>query len=315
MALDMSTSTVLSLRPTAPVIRGRVHAFPDLMKRPSLRPHCCLLFLVCALATTAAPADPVSAVQLLRTSGCGGTLPALPALRGNGKLDRAAALWAAGQSLVAAAADAGYSAQAATGLRLSGPDDSILSAMRRTQCHAIADRSLRDVGSYRRGTETWMVMASAEPGNLQSSSSAAALPSASAHVLQLVNEVRANGTRCGGKSFGPAPPLQRSGTLDSVASQHAVDMARHDYFEHVDLSGRSPADRVRASGYRGILVGENIAYGPASADEAVTGWLQSTGHCENIMDPRFVEMGLAVAPGHGAKRGMYWDQVLTEPAK
>ncbi len=141
-------------------------------------------------------------------------------------------------------------------------------------------------------------------------------PSTSAaHVLQLVNEVRANGARCGAKSFGPAPPLQPSGTLDSVASQHAVDMARHDYFEHLDRSGRSPADRVRATGYREILVGENIAYGPASADEAVAGWLHSTGHCENIMDPRFVEMGIAVAPGQGVKHGLYWDQVLTEPAK
>ena len=36
------------------------------------------------------------------------------------------------------------------------------------------------------------------------------------------------------------------------------------------------------------------------------------GHCENIMDPRFAEMGIALAPGH-AKHGLYWVQVLAEP--
>ncbi len=67
---------------------------------------------------------------------------------------------------------------------------------------------------------------------------------------------------------------------------------------------------MRATGYRDTLVGENIAYGPTSADEVVAGWLHSPGHCENIMDPRFVEMGLALAPGQGSRRGLYWDQEL-----
>ena len=90
-------------------------------------------------------------------------------------------------------------------------------------------------------------------------------------------------------------------------------MALHDYFEHQDLSGRSPADRVRAIGYRETLVGENIAYGPQSADEVVQGWLDSPGHCENIMDPRFSEMGLAFAAGQASRRGLYWVQLLAAP--
>jgi hypothetical protein len=31
---------------------------------------------------------------------------------------------------------------------------------------------------------------------------------------------------------------------------HATDMAQHNYFEHEDLAGRSPADRVRRDGHR-----------------------------------------------------------------
>jgi uncharacterized protein YkwD len=89
-------------------------------------------------------------------------------------------------------------------------------------------------------------------------------------------------------------------------------MAEHNYFEHEDLKGRSPVDRVRAVGYQEKLVGENIAYGPKSAEEVVQGWLDSPGHCENIMDSRFAEMGIAYAAGQ-AKRGLYWVQLLAAP--
>src|SRR5260221_1933037 len=89
-------------------------------------------------------------------------------------------------------------------------------------------------------------------------------------------------------------------------------MARHNYFEHEDLTGRSPADRVRAVGYQEKLVGENIAYGPKTADEVVQGWLDSPAHCENIMDPRFAEMGIAYAAGRAFQRGRLWVQGLAD---
>ena len=132
-------------------------------------------------------------------------------------------------------------------------------------------------------------------------------------ALQLVNEVRARGTRCGERAFAPAPPVITSGTLATVAFGHAVDMAKHNYFEHQDLAGHSPADRVRAVGYKEKLVGENIAYGPKTLEEVVQGWLDSPGHCENIMDSRFTEMGIAYAAGHGSRRGLYWVQLLAVP--
>jgi uncharacterized protein YkwD len=132
-------------------------------------------------------------------------------------------------------------------------------------------------------------------------------------ALALVNEARARGARCGTRTFSPAPPLALSGTLGTVAYGHAADMAAHHYFEHADLAGQTPADRVRATGYREKLVGENIAYGPQTVDEAVQGWLHSPDHCENLMDPRFAEMGLAFAAGRGSQHGLYWVQVLAEP--
>ena len=288
------------------------------MKR-FLHPFGCFLLLICIFCGPQSWADPISALQLLRVSGCAGVLPALQPLQHNVRLDRAAALWSAGGSLLTAAERSGYQAGSAVGLRLRGPDDAIMRTLRRTRCRAVALQSLRDIGVYRNGAQYWVVIASktVAPAQPQSQSLAVASQTSkvASRVLEEVNTVRARGTRCGDRSFGPAPPLQLSGTLYSAASAHVVDMAQHDYFEHVDLSGQSPADRVRATGYRYTLVGENIAYGPATADEVVAGWLHSPGHCENIMDPRFVEMGLAYAPGQGSRRGLYWDQELAAPAK
>lgn len=298
------------------------------LKYLSLRALGSLALLALGMSAATSWADPMAAVQLLRISGCGGIMPAIQPLQHNWQLDRAAQSWAAGGSAAAAAGRSGYQARTTVGLRLSGPDDAILQSLRRTRCQMLADQSLRDVGVYRRGPQTWLLIASPDASSIATSLEApartygyATAPSPSrlapqaTQVLNLVNAVRARGTRCGDKSFGSAPPLQLSATLDGVAAEHASDMARHDYFEHVDLGGHSPADRLRASGYRERLVGENIAYGPASADEVVAGWLHSPGHCENIMDPRFVDMGLAFAAGQGARRGLYWDQELAAPAR
>ena len=270
----------------------------------------CLLLLSAGLsANPAARADAVSAVQLLREGGCGGILPPARPLHHNALLDRAAELWAgAGISPAEAAKRSGYDAEATSGLHVSGPDSSIVQLLRRSSCRTVTDQGMHDIGVYTRGSNTWLVLASAYvvPASSQA-------PLLATRALQLVNEARARGTRCGERSFAPAPPVKLSGTLAGVALGHAADMAQHNYFEHEDRAGHSPADRVRAVGYQEKLVGENIAYGPKSADEVVQGWLDSPGHCENIMDPRFAEMGIAYAAGRASKRGLYWVQLLADP--
>ncbi len=132
-------------------------------------------------------------------------------------------------------------------------------------------------------------------------------------ALNLVNEARAQGHRCGKRFWPRAEPVRISATLSEIARQHALDMARRHYFDHVDPSGRTPADRVKAAGYGEQRIAENIAYGPLSTEEAIAGWLDSPGHCENLMEPRFKEMGIAFAPA-GAEHGeLYWVQLLADP--
>jgi uncharacterized protein YkwD len=321
-----------------------------------------LWVLLAGLAATSATwADALSAVEVLREGGCGGTMPAAPPLRHNPVLDRAAAAWAMGQSLPVAAERNGYRGDFTAGMHISGPDSATLELLRRSGCRIVVGRGMRDIGEYRRGFDTWLVVGSFYrlPPGVQAStgtwrpaptlsaapspappvtpapareaplaplprpaatrvtaagslSTAALSPAQATRALQLVNDVRARGTHCGDELFGPVPPVTLSGTLAGVALGHASDMADKNYFEHVDPAGQSPADRVRAVGYSEKLVGENIAFGPKSVDEVVQGWLDSPGHCENIMDPRFAEMGLGLAAGR-AKRGLYWVQVLAEP--
>jgi len=264
---------------------------------------------------------------MLRAGGCGGLVPIARPLNHASVLDRAAEQWANGKSLSAAAEHSGYLVQWVAGVRLSGPDEAVIQMLRRSECHAVAGRDLRDVGVYRRGSDTWLVLASspasaarappqtsfAPPADSSGIAASSPSQSLSSRALALVNAARAHGATCGSHEFGPAPPLTLSGTLASVALGHATDMARHGYFDHVDLSGQSPADRVRAVGYREKLVGENIAYGPITVEEVVQGWLHSPDHCENIMDPRFAQMGVGMATGQAARRGLFWVQVLAEP--
>jgi uncharacterized protein YkwD len=266
-----------------------------------------LTLLLVGFAVNAAQADAISAVQLLREGGCGGILPAAHPLRHNASLDKAAELWATGIMPTTATQRTGYESQSTAAIHVRGQESSLV-ALLRTNCRALMNQELGDLGIYRRGLDTWLVLASryAAPTVKQT-------PLLASRALELVNEARARGARCGERSFAPAPPVKLSDTLASVAFGHAADMAAHDYFEHEDLAGHSPADRVRAVGYREKLVGENIAYGPESTEEVMRGWLDSPGHCENIMDPRFAEMGIAFAPGHASKRGLYWVQVLAAP--
>jgi uncharacterized protein YkwD len=259
-------------------------------------------------ASLAAHADPISALQMLREGGCGGILPPTRPLRHIASLDRAAEQWANGRTLASAAQLSGYEAESTAGLHIKGPAAATVQLLKQSGCRTVTNPDFHDVGLYQRGADSWLVL-----GSVYVAPASAQAPILATRALQLVNQVRARGARCGERSFGPVPPVKLSEALAGVAFGHADDMARHNYFEHEDLTGRSPADRVRAVGYHEKLVGENIAYGPKSADEVVQGWLDSPGHCENIMDPRFAEMGIAYAAGHASRRGLFWVQLLAAP--
>ena len=112
--------------------------------------------------------------------------------------------------------------------------------------------------------------------------------------------------------YTAAPPLIASRELSEAAANHARDMARKNYFDHRGADGSQPKDRVLRAGYQPRLTGENIALGPESAEEVVAGWLASPGHCANIMDSRFQNIGVGLATGRGRGK-IYWVQTFGAP--
>jgi len=96
--------------------------------------------------------------------------------------------------------------------------------------------------------------------------------------------------------------------LRAAAEAHAHDMLDHNYFAHQGHDGSNPAERVAATGYTYRNVGENIASGPESAAQAVEGWIASPDHCENLMDARFVDSGVAFAASSSGAPRIYWVQ-------
>jgi uncharacterized protein YkwD len=116
--------------------------------------------------------------------------------------------------------------------------------------------------------------------------------------LNDINLARQNGCNCGHTYMPPAPPLVWNDQLENAALAHAKDMATKKYFSHTSKNGRSVADRVTAAGYffkgyKTFTVGENIASGQLSIAEVMDGWLKSEGHCRNLMNPAFKEVGIA----------------------
>ena len=68
----------------------------------------------------------------------------------------------------------------------------------------------------------------------------------------------------------------------------------------------SPGALKLRAGYRYRAMGENIAGGQTRPEDAVTGWIDSPGHCANLMNPAFTEMGVAVAVNRKSRMGVYW---------
>lgn len=122
-------------------------------------------------------------------------------------------------------------------------------------------------------------------------------------ILELTNETRA-GVEAGALGLDPA--------LSEVAQAHAVDMAVRDFFDHTNPDGESPFDRMRNAGISFGNAGENIAWYP-SAESAVTGWINSPGHYNNMVNSNYRKIGIGVYKADPTSGGnFYYVQLFTD---
>jgi uncharacterized protein YkwD len=278
-----------------------------------------LLMALSALGAATAKADVSDSVNWARMRGCGTS--ATSGINGNGgsrsplyssaKLQQAAKRLSTGASLQSAMASAGYLAAQSTELHLSGVvgDAELSRALTAHYCNTVTDPKLRDIGVERRGRDTWLVLAA--PVAIPDVGDAGPM---TRHILDLVNQARAAGRRCGSKYFPPVEPLTLNPSLTHAALAHSRDMAQHAEFDHRGHDGSTPQERIQRAGYGSYrIVGENIAAGAMTPAEVTQGWLASPPHCENIMDGRFSQIGIAFASNLNTSVGIYWTQDFAHP--
>jgi uncharacterized protein YkwD len=261
-------------------------------------------------ATPAAHADLVEKINGLRKNECAARPVGAP-LHVDGDAANVARELARGHKLPDALKRASYAASTATSLHVKGAqgEDGVRRELAASYCSELGDARYAEIGVFRSGDEYWIVLASRQfvPPPLDPAVTAV-------RVLELVNAARAVARNCGeGQHFEAAPPVTASPTLAAVALEHSRDMAEHRKLGHPGSDGSAPADRITRSGYAWRGVGENVASGQQTPDAVVKSWLESPGHCENIMEPRFTEMGVAFALAPDQNPNIYWTQELATP--
>lgn len=136
-------------------------------------------------------------------------------------------------------------------------------------------------------------------------------PDLEQRVHELINAQRkANGS----------PELAWDDELSKIARAHSEDMAKRNYFKHINPEGQTPMKRAEAAGYKVCqLMAENIyqnnlysrvieerkrkttekTYIWDSVEKIATtttkGWMDSPGHRQNILDKNYAREGIGVA--------------------
>jgi uncharacterized protein YkwD len=135
-------------------------------------------------------------------------------------------------------------------------------------------------------------------------------------VLRLVNEARSQPADCGSEGrFAAAGPVVMNPVLRCSARLQSLDMFERHFFDHTNPDGLDPFERMAAAGFHGAGAGENIAVGQTSPEQVMHSWMESDGHCANVMRPKFALLGVGYHPGAGG-RGLgsnFWTQNFGAP--
>lgn len=157
------------------------------------------------------------------------------------------------------------------------------------------------------GPHTLTLALTLTSGENQDVSAAFLVANLAGEMLGRVNAARASGYDCGEAGrFGEAAPLRLESRLMAAAQRQADDMNARGVLEHTGSDGSTVATRVSDAGYSWSRVGENLASGQRDVTEVVTAWLESDGHCRNVLGSQYRDLGVGRA-------GKYWVQVFAKP--
>jgi uncharacterized protein YkwD len=205
-------------------------------------------------------------------------------------------------------ARAGYRARKADAIGVVGPGDpaGVMQLLRQRHCAALRDATVTDIGVAQSNNGWTIILASEDiipPLPTQAASVRA--------ILEATNRARATARICGTQAFLAAPPLTSNAALNTAALVHSTEMAALRTFSHRGKDGSQVGERASRAGYAWQGIGENIASGMRSPEDAVAGWVASPGHCANLMNPGFTDMGSGFAQSGDPDSGIvFWTQVF-----
>jgi uncharacterized protein YkwD len=269
-----------------------------------------MVYLLCATCAQASATDSYAAINQLRAGAkaCGDQ-HGLGPLTARRELESVAAAVAGGAQLKTSVEKSGYRASHSTYIDIrGGSQEQRLLLLRKKYCAQLVDARIRDVGVHESASQLLIVLAAPFDPHVSGKPE-----QVMRRLLDLVNQARAVPRSCGGRRYAAARALRWNERLALAARTHADNMARLDFFSHSGRDGSTPPQRVAAAGYRYRVAGENIAGGQDTPEEAVAGWVKSPGHCANLMNSAFSEMGAAYAVSKSSQFGIYWVQELGAP--
>lgn len=132
------------------------------------------------------------------------------------------------------------------------------------------------------------------------------LDSEEEELLIAVNTFRQNGGNCGSGPNQTADGLNWDFLLEEIARVHAQDMDENDFFAHQGSNGSTVGSRASELEYAFSTIGENIASGFTTVDAVMEGWINSSSHCELLLNDNFTEIGVA-------RVNDIWVMVLAKP--
>jgi uncharacterized protein YkwD len=94
------------------------------------------------------------------------------------------------------------------------------------------------------------------------------------------------------------PHLTLNTQLSDASRRKASDMFQKNYWAHFAPDGStSPWAFIKSSGYNYTFAGENLAKGFSDSASIVSAWMSSPTHRDNILSPRYNDVGFAIIEG------------------
>lgn len=111
-------------------------------------------------------------------------------------------------------------------------------------------------------------------------------------ILEMINEARQEEQECGSTSYGPSEPLEMDPQLRCAARIHSWDQDGRNYYDHDTPEGLGPSGRVSIVPGPHSSAAENIYDWWNTPENIFQGWMDSSGHCRNMMCGSYNQVGI-----------------------